>query len=76
MKISILAPKTEFSTEQQKMPGGCGLVVYTKNRNEQSPGKLERLAAGSEILAVDPDNLGGFEKAQEGRLTQLIDLLG
>jgi len=37
--------------------------------------ELIKLAKGSEILAADPDNLGGFEKAQEGRLTELMESL-
>lgn len=75
MKITIFAPKIEFTAGQQRMLEGCGLVVYTKNRNECSLEKLKKLATSSEILGADPDILGGFEKAQSGRLTQLIESL-
>jgi len=75
MKITILAPKSEFTEQQQKQLFELGEVVYTESRKEYPIEELIKLAAGSEILAVDPDNLGGFEKAQEGRLIQLIESL-
>ena len=75
MKITILTPKTEFSKEQQKRLLELGEVVWTDSRREYPIEKLIKLAKGSEILAADPDNLGGFEKAQEGRFTQLMESL-
>lgn len=36
--------------------------------------ELKKLAAGAEILAVDPDNFGGLETAKE-RLTELMETL-
>lgn len=75
MKITILAPKTEFTPEQQNKFSELGEVVYTNGRREYPMEELIELAKGSEILAADPDNLGGFEKAQKGRFTQLMDSL-
>ena len=73
MKITILVPKTEFITEQQRQLSKLGEVVYTDSRREYPIEELIKLADGSEVLAVDPDNLGGFEKAQEGVFTQLME---
>ncbi|OQX50823.1 hypothetical protein B5M47_02900, partial [candidate division CPR3 bacterium 4484_211] len=75
MKITILAPKTEFNEEQQKRLSQLGEIVYTDSRREYPIEELIKLAKDSEILAADPDNLGGFEKAQEGRFTQLMESL-
>jgi len=75
MKVSVLVPKIEFTAEQQKGLEGVGLVVYSQNRQEYSLKRLRKLTAGSEILGADPDNLGGFEKAQAGRLTELMESL-
>lgn len=75
MKITIFAPKKEFTQEQQKMLSGLGEIVYTDSRREYSLGRLIKLSFGSEILGIDPDNLGGFEKAQGGRLIRLMESL-
>lgn len=75
MKITILAPKSEFTKIQQEQLSKLGKVVYTESRKEYPIDKLIQLTKDSQILAADPDNLGGFEKAAEGRLTQLMDSL-
>lgn len=75
MKITILVPKEEFAPEQQAQLSKLGEVVYTDSRREYPIEELAILAEGSEILAADPDNLGGFEKASGGRLSQLMDRL-
>ena len=74
MKIAILAPKTEFTSEQRKKLSELGEIVYTDSRREYSMNKLIKLAKDSEILGADPDNLGGFEKAKP-RLTKLMESL-
>lgn len=74
MKITILTPRKEFTKEQQKQLSKVGEVVYTESRREYPIKKLIKLAKGSEILAADPDNLGGFEKAKP-RLTKLMKSL-
>jgi phosphoglycerate dehydrogenase-like enzyme len=74
MKITILTPKKEFTEEQQKRLSALGKVVYTESRNEYPLEKLIKLAKDSEILAFDPDNIGGFEVAPE-RLVKLMDAL-
>lgn len=64
MKITILVPKKEFDKNQQKQLSLLAKTVYTKSRNKHSLAELCRLAKDSEILAVDPDVLGGFEEAK------------
>jgi phosphoglycerate dehydrogenase-like enzyme len=74
MKITVLAPRKEFSRAQQKALKSLGQVVYTKERTEYPISDLIKLAEGSQILAADPDILGGFEKAKT-LLTKLMDSL-
>lgn len=72
MKITILSPQSEFSKEQQKKLSSLGEVIYTTSRKEYAMNELLDLAKNTDILAPDPDNIGGFEKAKP-RLTQLLD---
>lgn len=72
MKITVLTPKNEFTKEQQKRLSELGEVVYTESRDEYPLEKLIKLAKDSDILAFDPDNIGGFEVAPE-RLVKLMD---
>lgn len=74
MKIAILSPKSEFSPEQQKKLEQLGEVVYTTSRKEYEMTELLEMVKNSDILAPDPDNVGGFEKAKP-RLTQLLESL-
>jgi len=74
MKITVFNPKSEFSPENQRRLSALGTVVYTEKREELSTEELEEKARGAVILAIDPDNLGGFEKAQE-RVTKLAEML-
>jgi len=75
MKITVLSPQSGFTPEQQKKLSQLGGVVYTNSRDEFPLEDLIKLAAGSEILGADPDNLGGFEKAMAGNLTKLLESL-
>lgn len=76
MKIAILAPKTEFTLEQQTKLTSYGEVVYTDSRREYTDEELVKLCGGgSGVIGVDPDNFGGFEKAKSGRLTKLLTSL-
>ncbi|OGK08526.1 hypothetical protein A2767_05510 [Candidatus Roizmanbacteria bacterium RIFCSPHIGHO2_01_FULL_35_10] len=73
MKITIFNPQSDFSKSQQKQLSSLGEVVYTKNREELSLDKLLKMAGGA-IIGVDPDPLGGFEKAKE-KLTKVMESL-
>ncbi len=64
MKIVIFNPKADFSEEQQKQLSAFGEVVFTEKRDELPQNKLLDMAKDAEIIAVDPDPLGGFEKAK------------
>ncbi len=74
MKITIFAPKSEFTKDQQKRLFSLGQIVCTDSRREYKLEDLIRLAKGSDIIAPDPDNFGGFEKAKQ-RLARLIESL-
>ena len=74
MKITVLCPKVEFTAAQQERLAGLGDVVYTKSRDEYAAEELIELSKGSDILAVDPANLGGWEVVAE-RLKQLMEVI-
>ena len=71
MKIVIFNPKSSFSLEHQSQLSDLGEVVYTETRDELPIEKLLEMAKGAEIVGVDPDPLGGFEKAKE-KLTKVM----
>lgn len=71
MKIVIFNPKDSFTSEQQKQLSTLGEVVYTKTREALPIEKLLEMAKGAEIVGVDPDPLGGFEKSKE-KLTKVM----
>ena len=60
--------------ENQQRLSALGTVVYTESREELPTEELEEKAHDADIFAIDPDNLGGFEKAQE-RVTKLAETL-
>lgn len=74
MKIATLCPKSGFSKDQFNALSLLGDVVYTDKSNEYPVEELIKLAYGAEILAADPDNLGGFEKAKPV-LTEVMESL-
>lgn len=74
MKITIFNPQSEFTEDQQKKLSSLGEVVYTKDRSELPISKLLEMANGADILGVDPDPLGGFEKAKPV-LTKIMESL-
>lgn len=74
MKIAILLPKSNFTKLQQKQLSRVGDVVYLERPIERPINELISFVKGASILAIDPDNFGGFEKAKE-QLTKLLDAL-
>ncbi len=74
MKITVFAPKKEFTEKQQNRLSKLGTVVYTKNRQEYPLEMLIKLAKGSDIIALDPDNFGGFDTSKN-KVTKLIATL-
>lgn len=74
MKIIILCPQSEFTKEQIIKLENLGTIIFTDSRREYPITNLIKLAKDSSILAPDPDNLGGFEKAKP-RLSELINSL-
>ena len=74
MKIVIFNPKDSFTSEQQKHLSKFGQVIYTKTREALPIPKLLEMAKGADIVACDPDPLGGFEKAKK-KLSKIIESL-
>mgnify|MGYP001564190612 CR=1 FL=1 len=74
MKIVIFNPKSSFSSEQQKQISSLGQTVFTETRQELPIEKLLGMAKEAEIIGVDPDPLGGFEKAKD-KLTKIMKSL-
>jgi len=74
MKIVVFNPQNDFSNELQKKLSTLGIVVYTKDRGELPITKLLDLAKGADIIACDPDPLGGFEKGKDV-LTKIMESL-
>lgn len=63
MKVAIITPASEFSKKQKTMLDSVGEIRYTTNRETLSFESLLELCEGSELLAIEPDLLGGFEVA-------------
>ncbi len=74
MKIVIFNPQSEFTPAQQKRLSALGEVTYVESREELAIDSLLEMAKGADILGVDPDPLGGFEKAKPV-LTKLMESL-
>ena len=74
MKIVIFNPKSDFTPVQQDQLSKLGEVIYINPPIEHPLDELIKLANGADILAVDPDNFGGFETAK-ARLTKLMATL-
>jgi len=74
MRISVLVPKQELNQQQQKIISELGLTIYAVSRKEIAVKGIIKLVKDSEILAIDPDLFGGFEKARE-RVTEVAESL-
>lgn len=74
MNIAIISPKDVFNEEQQKQLASAGDVSYVNSPAEYDFDFFKNSINGVDILAVDPDSLGGFEKVRE-RLTELMETL-
>lgn len=71
MKIVVLTPKQEFKPADQRQLARLGTVVYTDSRRPYSLKELTKLCTNADLLAIDPDNLGGFATAPQ-ILSQLL----
>jgi len=74
MKIVVLTPKSEFTKVHQDELSALGEVVYTDSRRVYSLEALSKICQNANILAIDPDNLGGFDNTPVV-LPQLLDHL-
>ncbi|HSV94734.1 MAG TPA: NAD(P)-dependent oxidoreductase [Spirochaetia bacterium] len=71
-KIVVLQPKSEFNGDLQYRLGYAGEVEYIDSLREYSVEELIQLAKKADILAFDPDRVGGIEKASS-RLQELLE---
>lgn len=74
MKAVIFYPKESFTPLQRKQIATIGDVTYAKDSKELPLEKLLEMAKGAEIVGVDPDPLGGFEKAKEKLMKIILSL--
>lgn len=63
MTIAVVAPKTCFTQDQIRSLEHIGKTVFTPDSSELSVEQLCSHVRGADILVLDPDNFGGFEKA-------------
>lgn len=70
--IVVLQPKSEFSDALQDTLTRLGEVTYIDSLREYSLEELIPLVKKADILAFDPDCVGGLEKAQS-RLQTLLE---
>lgn len=64
MKIAVFLTQSSFTQDQQEKLAKLGEIVYAPDRAELPLDNLLALAGEAEIIAVDPDPFGGFEKAK------------
>ena len=74
MKITILSPRSEFTSAQTRSLAKLGKVVYTDSRRPYPMPELIKVCANSDVLGFDPDNIGGFEVSHD-RLIELVNTL-
>lgn len=65
MKIVIFYPKKNFTIKQQQQLALVGDVVYMEPPMEHPAEYFITLAKDADIIGIDPDNVGGFEGANE-----------
>ena len=74
MKICVFTSQNRFTKEQLNSLSLLGEVVFAPSEEELPFEQLLKLSASSDILAPDPTNLGGFEKAKPV-LTKILESL-
>ncbi len=74
MKISVLVPSHEFSVQQRQRLAKRGSIKYAASRQEMAVEAIKRTVENANILVIDPDLFGGFEKAKD-RVTQVAESL-
>jgi len=72
MIISIFLPQQTFSQQQVDTLKKLGDVRFSERDGEMTVEECIDFAKDSDILGLDPDNLGGFEHAKE-RITKLLE---
>lgn len=74
MKIAILYEQKDFTQDQQKKLAAVGDVTYLEPPLKRSADYFITLTKDADVIGLDPDNVGGFEGANE-KVTALIKQL-
>lgn len=72
MKLTILNPEIDFTPKQVERLRHLGTVSFVSDRKPLPIKDLLQKAQRADVLAADPDPLGGFEKARPV-LTKLME---
>jgi len=72
MNIAVVTPKHSFTDSQVKDLESLGTVTFTSDGKEMTDQALKLFVSEADILVLDPDNFGGFEKAR-GRMNSILD---
>lgn len=72
MNIVIFSPATDFTKEQQAQLAKAGSVTYSEPPMEHSTEYFISLAKNADVIGIDPDNVGGFEGANE-KVTAILN---
>jgi len=72
MNIVIFSPAADFTKEQQEQLAQAGTVTYSESPMEHPPEYFINLAKDADVIGIDPDNVGGFEGANE-KVTAILE---
>lgn len=74
MKIVIFYEKKDFTPDQLKELAAVGDVTYLEPPSKRSADYFVTLSKDADFIGLDPDNVGGFEGANE-KVTKILDQL-
>lgn len=74
MNIVIFSPETDFTETQKRQLKEAGTVTFIEPPMLHPAQYFTDLAKDANVIAIDPDNVGGFEGANE-KVTTLLDTM-
>lgn len=74
MNIALFYSKNNFTPDQQKQLESVGEITYLEPPMERSIEYFVNFAKDADVIGIDPDNVGGFEGANE-KVTQILEKL-
>ena len=72
MNIVIFSPAADFTKEQQEQLATSGTITYSESPMEHPAEYFINLAKNADVIGIDPDNVGGFEGANE-KVTAILE---